>query len=358
MRPKDIIQGTNSKPPSKPSSIQLSCFNCVNQVTIKIIHGDCAIALKSLPNNSIDLVMTSPPYANQRKHDYGGVAADKYVEWFLPISDELYRVLKPEGSFVLNIKESVVKGERHTYVMDLIIEMKKRGWLWTEEYIWHKRNSCPGKWPNRFRDAWERCEHFTKKKEVAMYQEAVMVPMGDWYHSRFNSLRKSDHVYIKSKTNSGFGKKVANLIGRKMAYPDNVLHLPTECRNKGHSAVFPATLPEWFIKLFTKAGDTVLDPFMGSGTTLQVSKGLERHSIGIDLTADYCTLAATRLGLAKTPCPPFPLTYTNTQNFELKASNDEKKVNRNRSTQASNLILNKKVSDLSRKRTNSRSQNP
>ena len=273
-------------------------YTHANLVTTKIIKADCALALKTLPNESIDLILTSPPYANQRKHTYGGVSADHYIDWFLPIADELYRVLKPSGSFVLNIKEHAVKGERHTYVIELILAMKKRGWLWTEEYIWHKRNTCPGKWPNRFRDAWERCVHFTKPKEFCMYQEAVMVPMRDWMGSRLKSLKKTDHTYVKSRTNSGFGKKTANWIGRKMAYPDNVLYLATECRNKGHSAVFPESLPEWFIKLFTKAGDTVLDPFMGSGTTLCVAQRLERHSVGIDIWPDYCHAAATRLGIA------------------------------------------------------------
>jgi site-specific DNA-methyltransferase (adenine-specific)/site-specific DNA-methyltransferase (cytosine-N4-specific) len=99
----------------------------------------------------VDLIITSPPYADQRKSTYGGIPADDYVEWFMPIADQLRRVLKLSGSFVLNIKERVVNGERHTYVMELIIEMRKRGWLYTEEYIWHKRNCYPGKWPNRFR---------------------------------------------------------------------------------------------------------------------------------------------------------------------------------------------------------------
>lgn len=293
-----IIRKSSLKPPQKPPSTQRIIYNCGEQVTPQIMHTDCAVALKSLPPNSIDLIITSPPYANQRKHTYGGICADQYVEWFLPIADELFRVLKPSGSFVLNIKEHAVKGERHPYVMNLILELRKRGWLWTEEYIWHKRNACPGKWPNRFRDAWERCEHFTKNREFAMYQDAVMVPMGDWPSTRLKSLKEADHTYRKSRTNSGFGKKTANWVGRKLAYPDNVLYLATECRNKGHSAVFPENLPEWFIKLFTKAGDTVLDPFMGSGTTLKVSQHLGRHSIGIDVQADSCAVAATRLGLA------------------------------------------------------------
>ena len=118
--------------------------------------GDSAEILEGISSNSVDLIITSPPYSDQRKGSYGGIHPDKYVEWFLPKSDELLRVLKPTGTFILNIKEKVVDGERHIYVLDLIKEMRKQGWLWTEEYIWHKRNCHLGKWPNRFRDAWER----------------------------------------------------------------------------------------------------------------------------------------------------------------------------------------------------------
>jgi site-specific DNA-methyltransferase (adenine-specific) len=85
------------------------------------------------------------------------VTPDDYVAWFMPRAEQFARVLKPGGSLVINIKEKVVDGERHTYVLELILAMKKQGWLWTEEYVWHKRNCFPGKWPNRFRDAWERC---------------------------------------------------------------------------------------------------------------------------------------------------------------------------------------------------------
>ena len=186
---------------------------------------------------------------------------------FLPVSEQLLRVLKPTGSFVLNIKERVVSGERNTYVMELIMAMRDQGWLWTEEYIWHKKNCYPGKWPNRFRDAWERLLHFTKSKQFCMYQEAVMVPMGDWKNARLRNLSEVDKIRDESKAGSGFGKNISNWVGRDMAYPTNVLHLATECNNKNHSAAFPEALPEWFIKLFTKEGDTVLDPFMGSGTT-------------------------------------------------------------------------------------------
>jgi site-specific DNA-methyltransferase (adenine-specific) len=249
--------------------------------------GDCKEVLTQLPNNSVDLIFTSPPYADQRKNTYGGIHPDKYVEWFLPITIELLRVLKPTGTFLLNIKEKVVHGERSIYVLELIIEMRKQGWLWTEEFIWHKKNCYPGKWPNRFRDAWERLLQFNKQKNFAMYQEEVMVPMGDWKEERLKKLGENDKMRNNSKVGSGFGKNISNWLNRKMAYPTNVLHLATECSNKSHSAAFPKELPEWFIKLFTQPGDWVLDPFMGSGTTNKVAQKLLRNSIGIEIVPEY-----------------------------------------------------------------------
>ena len=257
------------------------------KITTDIFHGDSKEKLRLLKDNSVDLIVTSPPYADSRVKTYGGIKPDEYVDWFMPISAEMLRVLKPTGTFILNIKEKVVNGERHTYVIELILSLRKQGWLWTEEFMWHKKNSFPGKWPNRFRDSWERLLQFNKTKSFDMYQEAVMVPMGDWAKTRLKNLSETDLVRDESRVSSGFGKRIANWVSRDKAYPTNVLHLATECGNKNHSAVFPEALPEWFIKLFTKEGDTVLDPFLGSGTTSRVAKRLSRNSIGIELSKEY-----------------------------------------------------------------------
>jgi site-specific DNA-methyltransferase (adenine-specific) len=257
----------------------------------RIIHGDSITELAKYPADCVDLIFTSPPYADSRKKTYGGIHPDNYVQWFLPFADQFKRVLKPGGSFVLNIKEKALDGERHTYVLEIIVQMRKRGWLWTEEYVWHKKNCYPGKWPNRFRDAWERCLHFTKAKEFAMYQEAVMVPMGDWRLARLRNLSDTDKTRDESKVLSGFGKRIENWVGRDMAYPTNVLHLATECGNKSHSAAFPESLPAWFIKLFTKPSDVVLDPFLGSGTTAVAAARLRRKFLGIEIKAEYYQLA-------------------------------------------------------------------
>ena len=257
----------------------------------RVLEGDCKEVLGAIADESVDLIVTSPPYADRRSKTYGGIRPEDYVDWFLPRSAEFYRVLKPAGSFVLNIKEKAENGERHTYVIELILALRKQGWLWTEEYIWHKKNCYPGKWPNRFRDAWERCLHFTRSRKFKMNQDAVMVPMGDWANTRLKSLGENDVIRYDSQVGSGFGKNIANWAGRDMAYPTNVLHLATECGNKNHSAAFTIALPEWFIKLFTDPGDTVLDPFVGSGTTLEAARRLGRNGIGIDILPEYCAMA-------------------------------------------------------------------
>ena len=257
--------------------------------------GDCEEVLRQITDNSVDLIFTSPPYADQRKNTYGGIIPDDYVDWFLPKSEQMLRVLKPTGTLILNIKEKVVKGERSTYIMELILAMRKQGWLWTEEFIWHKKNCYPGKWPNRFRDSWERLLQFNKNKKFNMYQEAVMVPMGDWAKTRLKNLSETDKTRDESKVGSGFGKNISNWVTRDKAYPTNVLHLATECNNKNHSAAFPEGLPEWFIKLFTETGDTVLDPFMGSGTTNIVANRMRRNSIGIELLPEYCEMVRSQI---------------------------------------------------------------
>ena len=262
-----------------------------------IIHGDCQEVLNDFPDDSIDLIFTSPPYADQRQRTYGGIEPDQYVDWFMPRAAEFFRVLKPTGTFVLNIKERAVNGERHPYVIELILEMRKSGWLWTEEFIWHKKNSYPGKWPNRFRDNWERLLQFNKQRKFHMYQESVMIPVGEWAKERLAKLSDTDRTRDESRVGSGFGKNVSNWLGRNMVYPNNVIHMATESSNKSHSAVFPVELPSWFIKLFTEMGDTVLDPFIGSGTTAVAALMLNRHYVGIDTNEHFVRLSKERLNM-------------------------------------------------------------
>ena len=266
-----------------------------NDLSLRILQGDCRDLLKTLPSDSVDLIFTSPPYADSRRKTYGGIPPDRYVAWFLPIGNELRRVLKSSGSFVLNIKEKTVDGERSTYVLELIQALRQSAWRWTDEYIWHKKNAFPGKWPNRFRDAWERLLHFTKSRQFAMHQDAVRVPVSVATKKRVARLSESDRHRRTNRTRSGFGANQSHWLGKDTVYPTNVLHLATECGNKKHSAVFPESLPEWFIRLFTESGDTVLDPFCGSGTTGIVCRRLDRRFIGIEILPEYVVLAKERI---------------------------------------------------------------
>ncbi len=239
----------------------------------RIIQGRCPEALMQLADDSIDLIVTSPPYADRRASTYGGTPPEQYVAWFLPIADQLHRVLKPTGSFILNIKESAVKGERHTYVLELILALRKREqrpWLWTEELVWHKRNCYPGKWPNRFRDSWERLLQFNKQR-------------GYYRNPEFSgaSAEGNQEDEQEDEINNGLD--------------GNVLQLATECGNAGHSAAFPEELPAWFIERLTRPSALVLDPFAGSGTTLLAALRLGRNSVGVEPQDKYCQVIRQRL---------------------------------------------------------------
>lgn len=269
----------------------------MDPINTTVLVGDCekVIPHEVAANGQFNLVVTSPPYCDQRKGQYGGVKPDEYVEWFRPKALVLRDCLTSDGSFFLNIKEKAVNGERHTYVHDLVGMMRSIGFLWVDEYIWHKKNSFPGKWPNRFRDAFERIHHFTKERKFKMRQESVMVPTGEWAEKRLANLSANDKTRRGSETGHGMDRKISNWVGRDMAYPSNVLHMATECGNKKHAAPYPVSLPEFFVKGFTDEGDRVLDPFLGSGTTCVAAMRLGRHSVGVELRPDYAKVAKRRL---------------------------------------------------------------
>lgn len=262
-----------------------------------IICGDCERILRSFPDDCIDLIMTSPPYADARRRNYGGVAPGEYADWFLPKSTHFMRVLKPTGTFILNIKEKVVRGERSTYVIKLILAIRDQGWRWTEEFIWHKKATFPGKWPTRFRDSWERLLQFNKQRKFAMYQDAVRIPAAAATVERGERITDNDRLMAKQpcSTGSTFHRASIGSWKREMVYPTNVVHMATVSTSYGHSAAFPVGLPSWFIKLFTPPGGTVLDPFLGSGTTAIAALQLGRRFVGIDIKEEYCHVAQNRI---------------------------------------------------------------
>ena len=253
-----------------------------------ILHGDASSI--PLPSDSVQAIITSPPYANMRKKQYGGIPAHKYAHWFKPIAKELLRVLKPRGSFILNIKENANDGELSTYVLELILSMREWGWLWKEEYIWHKLDGYPSAHPDRFPNRWERLLHFTKQKSIDFYKNSVLVK------------RDYDKSYWRRKPSSNGNKwYVSNLnnamLGKTHRQPHNLLQVSTSNGTKNarfHPATFPSRIPAFFINLFSLEGDLILDPFAGSGTTVQVAEKMARVGVGLDTNADY-VYAANKL---------------------------------------------------------------
>jgi site-specific DNA-methyltransferase (adenine-specific) len=261
-----------------------------------ILFGDCLDIMKNLPDNIIDLIITSPPYANQRKSTYGGIQEKDYVDWFLPISIEAKRILKSSGSFFLNIKPHTNKGERSLYVFDLVSRLKRDvGFLFVEEYCWVK-NAFPTGTYGRFKNGFEPIYHFTKSNPSLITFNALACGTPITEVSRKRSFRKNSET---PKNGSKMFVNRDNIKNIELARPSNVINVnnvTNQFSNKiTHSAVFPEKLVEFFIKSFTNENDLVLDMFAVSGTTGVVCKKNNRQFILIDNQIDSVELMRTRL---------------------------------------------------------------
>jgi|SRR6185437_1606011 len=263
-------------------------------VYCKIICGDARDIIPSLSEKA-DLIVTSPPYADARKSHYDSIHPDSYARWFLTFHKSLSSILKPEGSFVLNVKDKVVNGARHRFVWETIMNLEAAGWKSVDDYIWHKTNPMPGYWPNRLRDGWEYCFHLSKTNKPKMYQKNVKIPIGGWNEVRLSNLKGKSKTRHNSENNSGFGRDLRNWVGKKLVLPSNVIDLPLVGKNFKHPAVFPVGLPAFFIRLFTDTDGLIIDPFSGSGTTGIAAINLHRNSILIDNSKEYCKIAYERI---------------------------------------------------------------
>lgn len=262
--------------------------------TCMVIHGDSRVELAEF-NGQVDLIVTSPPYADARKNHYDSIHPDKYAEWFLTFHEPFFNALKPTGSLVINIKDKVLDGVRHRYVWHVIEALSERGWYAIDDYLWQKPNPMPGYWPTRLRDGWEYCFHLSKSKRPYFNADAVRKPIGDWVESRLRNLGKNDVSRHNSVNASGFGRDISKWVGKQTVLPSNVLNIPLVGKNKGHPAVFPVDLPLFFIKLLCPENGLVIDPFAGSGTTGIAALSLGRQCVLIDNNLEYCQQALDRL---------------------------------------------------------------
>ena len=283
-----------------------------------ILTGDCFEVIKTLEDNSVDLVITSPPYADIV--NYGKNISIKkpkdYCDWILPLFNEIHRVLKPSGSFILNINDNCSNGLRNPFIYELIYRSQKETNLkFYDTYIWHKKNGIPNGSKKRFRNNTEFIFHFVKnQKELKFYMDRVLQDPKDSYLSRLNSPTNDDSnivdgerkrkkvVWVRrtSMKVDETGSKNPDLVQRvvpDLVRPDNVFRFQTAGAARDntirHPAPYHKDLPTYFINLLTDEGDTVLDVFSGIGTT-----GLgcnDRNYIGIELNEKYAEFSKKRL---------------------------------------------------------------
>jgi DNA modification methylase len=265
-----------------------------------IIKGDCFELIKSQPDNSVDLVVTSPPYSDIVNYgkEVSTKKPDDYVDWIIPLFKEIYRVLKPSGSFILNINDKTENGLRSTYIYDLISRNNKETKLKLyDTYIWHKKNGIPNGGEKRFRNTTEFIFHFVKdRKQMKFYMDRVL-----------QEQKKQTKDRLKYEIFDYQGKIIE---GKRTSYkelkyqpegvrPDNVFRFSTAAKSRDniikHPAPYHKELPLYFINLLTDEGDLVIDPFSGIGTTGLACKDLNRNYIGYELNENYVDFSEKRL---------------------------------------------------------------
>jgi site-specific DNA-methyltransferase (adenine-specific) len=261
----------------------------------KIYGGDSLDLLRKLPDNSVDLVITSPPYSTLKVYiDNPGILADDYVNWFIPYCKEIERVIKPTGSFILNINDKVEKGFRHPYVFDLISQLHKQtGLKMFERLFWNKMKGLPNR--SRFGDRVEYLFWFAKEKDFKFNIDEMRTEYSEKSIQRMKKPLKKRFARTEDNQKSNEYKDwKPNPLG---ALPTTLVNISSESKRiaDNHVAVYPVELVKYFVKGSTDVGDIVLDPFMGTGTTGVACKELNRNWIGFELQSEYIDIANQRI---------------------------------------------------------------
>jgi site-specific DNA-methyltransferase (adenine-specific) len=267
-----------------------------------ILEGDCFELIKTLPDDSVDLVITSPPYADIV--NYGKNISIKkpneYCDWLLPLFNDIYRVLKPSGSFILNINDNCSNGLRNPFIYELIYRSQKETKLkFYDTYIWHKRNGIPNGSPKRFRNTTEFIFHFVKEqKNLKFYMDRVLKEPAEATKTRAkNAWSITNHG--ETKDGERTNKKSLEGYNPEKVRPDNVVRFHTAGHARDntikHPAPFYKDLPKYYINLLTDKDDVVLDVFAGIGTTGLACKELNREFIGYELNPKYVDFGNKRI---------------------------------------------------------------
>jgi site-specific DNA-methyltransferase (cytosine-N4-specific) len=276
----------------------------------KAYCADCLDVLRTIRAGSIDLVLTSPPFALRRKKSYGNVSASEYTQWFWPFAQEIARVLKANGSFVLDIGGSWNKGEptRTLYHFELLLRLcgPQGPFRLAQEFYWYNpaKMPAPAQWVTiervRVKDAVNPIWWLSKSAKPKASNRRVLKPytrsMEDLLARGYNAgPRPSGHV-----VSNHWGKR------QKGAIPSNLIIAANTrssdaylrgCRERGlevHPARFVPAVPEFFVKFLTRQGDTVLDPFCGSNVVGEVAECLGRKWISVEIKKEYVLGSAFR----------------------------------------------------------------
>lgn len=270
-----------------------------------VIEGDCFELIKTLPDNSIDLVITSPPYADIVSYgkNISIKKPDDYVDWILPLFNEIHRVLKPSGSFILNINDICVNGYRSTYVFDLVSRTNKETKLKLyDNYTWVKKSGIPNGSTKRFRNMTEYILHYVKDaKQMKFYMDRVMEPAKETSLDRasYPTARKAHQRIIDGERQTNLD----NFTQDDKVRPNNVFYFKSANASRDntirHPAPFHVELPEYFINLLTDVDDVVVDVFSGIATTGMAAKKHNRRYIGYELNPKYVEFSVNRLNGVK-----------------------------------------------------------
>ena len=247
----------------------------------------------------VDMIFTSPPYFDFRKNysgdgdgEVGSVHVDDYADWFLTFTEQFLKVLKPNGSFFLNINEKIDKGVLHPVIDELKYKMRKQGWkLVAKPYIWFKKNSMPTNCKYRAIDRYEYVFHFSNTNKPKFRADNCRTPHAEVSKKRF----QNPVTTIGSR--DGMYESEMKTLSDKGALPHNVVITPAESNPSVlHPAPFHVELAEWFVKVGSDEGDIVLDPFNGSGTSGVASLKHNRKYVGIDMIPFNINFTEKRIG--------------------------------------------------------------
>jgi DNA modification methylase len=261
-----------------------------DQFLNRIVQGDCLKLIPQLGDESIAAVITSPPYASQRAKFYHGVPEDEYPAWWCKIMEVIRPKLKNDGSVLVVIRSHVTDGALSDYVLKTVLAVRKSGWIQPEELIWFKTDAPPLGAVNRPRRSFEHILWFSKTGKPYLDLKAAGKPSSKLGHT--GSAKKTDRLGLERRLGSSSGK----LTKGKSRIRD-VLQVGTSSNDEGidHPAIYPRPLVNTLLLTFTKPGDTILEPFAGSGTTALCAAAFDRNFIAFDLEKKYVDRGNERL---------------------------------------------------------------